>query len=71
MQQVIDVLEAERDELRSGLPGLRSRSWSSASSTAGDVAKALDLERTVTGTRLVRMAESGELKMAARRYKAA
>ncbi len=40
-------------------------------STAGDVAKALYLERTVTGTRLVQMAKSGELKMAARRYKAA
>ena len=38
--------------------------------SAGDVARALDFERTVTGTRLVRMAESGELKMAARRYKA-
>jgi hypothetical protein len=31
------------------------------------VAKALD---TVTGKHLVRMAKSGELKMAARRYKA-
>ena len=40
-------------------------------STAGDVAKALDLERTMTGTRLVQMAKSGELKMAARRYKEA
>ena len=39
-------------------------------STAGDVAKALDPERTVTGTRLVEMAASGELQMAARRYKA-
>ena len=38
-------------------------------STAGDVAKALDLERTVTGTRLVQMAASGELQMSARRYK--
>ena len=33
MQEVIDVLEAERDELRSGLFGLRSRSSSSAAST--------------------------------------
>ena len=40
-------------------------------STAGDVAKALDLERTVTGTRLAQMAKGGELKLAARRYKAA
>ena len=121
MQRVIDVLEAELDELRSGLFGLRSRSSSSAAgtaerpralrrpdvtgrqrrkertvavlpgvslqgdskveivvrvskqpgSTAGDVAKALDFERTVPGTRLVRMAESGELKMAACRYQAA
>ena len=39
--------------------------------TAGDVARALDFERTVTGTRLVRMADSGELKMASRRYQAA
>jgi hypothetical protein len=119
MQQVIDVLGAERDELRSGLLGLRSRSSSSAAttterpralrrpevaggqprkeravavlpgaslqgdskvkivnrvskhpgSTAGDVAKELDPEHT--GTRLAQMAKSGELKMAARRYKAA
>lgn len=39
-------------------------------STAGDVAKALDLERTVTGSRLVQMAKGGELQMSARRYKA-
>ncbi|MDQ5831982.1 MAG: hypothetical protein M3550_02850 [Actinomycetota bacterium] len=36
-------------------------------STAGDVAKALD---TVTGKCLVQMAKGGELKVAARRYKA-
>ncbi len=34
-------------------------------STAGDVAKALDLERTVTGTRLVQMAASGSLVVCA------
>jgi hypothetical protein len=45
MQHAIDVIEAERDELRSGLLGHRPR--------------------------LVQMAKSGELKMAARRYKAA
>ena len=39
--------------------------------TAGSVPEALDLERTVTETRLVQMARSGELKMAARRYNAA
>jgi hypothetical protein len=36
--------------------------------TAGEAAKALDLERTVAGTRLVQMATSGEVRMAARRY---
>ena len=39
--------------------------------TAGKVPQALDLERTVAGTRLVQMATSGELKLAARRFKAA
>lgn len=39
--------------------------------TAGEVAKALDPERTVSGTRLVQMAKSGELKLAACRYNAA
>ena len=39
--------------------------------TAGEVAKALELERTVDGARLAQMAESGELKMTARRYNAA
>ena len=39
--------------------------------TAGEVAKALDLERTVAGTRVMQMATSGELMMAARRYNAA
>jgi hypothetical protein len=39
--------------------------------TAGDVAKALELERTVADTRGVQMANSSELKMVARRYKAA
>ena len=39
--------------------------------TAGKVPNALDLERTVTETRLVQMARSGELKMTARRYIAA
>jgi hypothetical protein len=39
--------------------------------TAGEVAKALDLERTVAGTRAMQMATSGELKMAARRHNAA
>jgi hypothetical protein len=35
------------------------------------MAKALDLDRTVTGRRLVQVAGSGELKMAACRYNAA
>jgi hypothetical protein len=35
------------------------------------VAKARDLDRIVTGTRLVQVARSGALKMAARRYNAA
>jgi hypothetical protein len=35
------------------------------------VAKALELERTVAGTRVMQMATSGVLKLAARRYKAA
>jgi hypothetical protein len=39
--------------------------------TAGEAAKALDLERTVAGTRLVQMARSGELKLAASSYRAA
>ena len=39
--------------------------------TAGEVAEALELERTVAGTRVMQMATSGELKMAARRYSAA
>jgi hypothetical protein len=39
--------------------------------TAGEAAKALDLERTVAGTRLVQLATSGELTMAARRHNAA
>ena len=39
--------------------------------TAGEVAEALDLERIVAGTRMVQMVKRGELKMAARRYKAA
>ena len=38
--------------------------------TAGKVPEALDLERTVT-ERLEQMARSGELKLAARSYRAA
>lgn len=117
MQQVIDVLAAERDELRSGwlekqIVEFRGRHNGATASTpapqmsparkranrrraAGRVAsgrleaqdrrpreqatwqhrwrrgQALNLERTVTGTRLAQMAKSGELEMAARRYKAA
>jgi hypothetical protein len=39
--------------------------------TAGEVAKALGVERTVAGTRLVPMVKRGELKRAARRHRAA
>ena len=38
--------------------------------TAGELAKALALERTVDGARLVQMAKRGELKMPTRRYNA-
>jgi phage shock protein A len=121
MQQVIDVLEVERQELRERLawlerqiaefrdqhngstarhPAPRSRRRANArratarratarsrhgdtkakivdylskhpGSTAGDVAKALNLKRNSTSTRLAQMAKSGELKKAARGYKAA
>jgi DNA-binding MarR family transcriptional regulator len=121
MQQVIDVLEAERQELRERLawvdkqigefrdrhngstashPAPRSRRRANArrastrratarslhgdtkakivdylskhpGSTAGDVAKALNLKRNSTSTRLAQMAKSGELKKAARGYKTA
>jgi imidazolonepropionase-like amidohydrolase len=121
IQQVIDVLEAERDELRERLawvdkqiaefrdqhngsaasrPAPRSRRRANArrasvrratarsrhgdtkakivdhvgkhpGSTAGDVAKALNLKRSSTSTRLAQMAKSGELKKAARGYRAA
>jgi predicted transcriptional regulator len=121
MQQVIDVLEAERQELRERLawvdkqigefrdrhngstashPAPRSRRRANArrastrratarslhgdtkakivdylskhpGSTAGDVAKALNLKRNSTSTRLALMAKSGELKKAARGYKTA
>ncbi len=121
MQQVIDVLEAERQEVRERLawletqiaefrdqhngttaspPAPRSRRRANArrasarratarslhgdtkakivdylrkhpGSTAGDVAKALNLKRNSTSTRLAQMAKSGELKKAARGYKAA
>ena len=120
MQQVIDVLEAEREELRERLawletriaefrdqhngtttsPAPRSRRRANArrasarratarslhgdtktkivdylskhpGSTAGDVAKALNLRRNSTSTRLAQMAKRGELTKAARGYKAA
>ena len=121
MQQVIDVLEAERDELQERLawlekqiaefrgqhkgatastPAPRSRRRADArrasarrassrslhgntkakivdyvskhpGSTAGDVAKALNLKRNSTSTSLAQMAKSGELKKAARGYRAA
>lgn len=120
IQQVIDVLEAEREELRERLdwlekqiaefrdrhdgataspPAARSRRRANAqrasarratarslhgdtkvkivdyvskhpNSTAGDVAKALNLKRNSTSTRLAQMAKSGELKKAARGYTA-
>jgi phage shock protein A len=121
MQQVIDALEAERDELQervawlekqiaefrgqhneatASTPAPRSRRRANArrasarratarsrhgdtkakivnfvgkhpGSTAGDVAKALNLKRASTSTRLAQMAKSGELKKAARGYEAA
>jgi hypothetical protein len=121
MQQVIDVLEAEREELRArlawleeqiaefrdqhngttaGPPAPRSRRRANAKrasarratarslhadtkarvvdyvskhpgSTAGDVAKALNLKRNSTSTRLAQMAKSGQLKKAARGYETA
>ena len=121
IQQVIDVLEAERVELRERLawlekqieefrdqhpattanpPAPRSRRRANArrasarratarslqgdttakivdylgkhpGSTAGDVAKALNLKRNSTSTRLAQMAKRGELKKAARGYKTA
>lgn len=120
MQQVIDVLEAERREVRERLawldkqieefrdqhngstashPAPRSRRRANArrasarrktarslhgdttakivdylrkhpDSTAGDVAKALNLKRNSTSTRLTQMAKSGELKKAERGYRA-
>jgi predicted transcriptional regulator len=120
MQQVIDVLEAEREEVRERLawldkqlaefrnqhngstatrPAPRSRRRANArrasarratarslhgdskarivdylrkhpGSTAGDVAKALNLKRNSTSTRLAQLAKSGELKKAERGYRA-
>lgn len=121
IEQVIDVLEAEREELQerlawlerqiaefrdqhdgtaAGPPAPRSRRRADArrastrratarslhgdakakivdylekhpGSTAGDVAKALNLKRNTTSTRLAQMAKSGELTKAARGYNAA
>jgi hypothetical protein len=121
MQQVIDVLEAERAEVQERLawldkqiaefrdqhngstarhPAPRSRRRANArrasarratarslhgdtkakivdylskhpGSTAGDVAKALNLKRNSTSTQLTQMAKSGELTKAARGYRSA
>jgi hypothetical protein len=121
IQQVIDALEAERQDVREQLawldkqiaefraqhngsatttPAPRSRRRANAKrasgrratgrsrrgdtkakvvdyvtkhpgSTAGDVAKALNLKRNSTSTQLAQMAKSGELKKAARGYQAA
>jgi hypothetical protein len=120
MQQVIDVLETEREEVRERLawldkqiaefrnqhngstathPASRSRRRANArrasarratarsrhgdttadivdylrkhpGSTAGEVAKALNLKRNSTSTRLTQMVKSGELKKAERGYSA-